>query len=192
MVLAGGAGGNGADVAPTATVAATATADSAHGAEKLTDGDAASYWQRPPADTLAGGALSVSFELAETARVSSVAIDWAEPAMDFTVQTAEDGGKWTTFAEVQGNTLGQTVARGSSVVAKKVRVLLTAPVGGSYAAKAVQIISAPLQMAVQDCAEASAHGDARDRAASRRRGAAAGAVHGGAFGAEAEDRGVQG
>merc|ERR1719253_1559773 len=131
MVLAGGAGGNGADVAPTATVAVTATADSAHGAEKLTDGDAASYWQSPPADTLAGGPLSISFELAETARVSSVAIDWQEPAMDFTVQTAEEGGQWATFAEVQGNTLGQTVVRGSSVVAKKVRVLLTAPVGGA-------------------------------------------------------------
>merc|ERR1719263_1568786 len=162
MVLAGGSGGNGADVAPTATVAATATADSAHGAEKLTDGDAASYWQSPPADTLAGGALSISFELAETARVSSVVIDWQEPAMDFTVQTAEDGGQWATFAEVQGNTLGQTVVRGSSIVAKKVRVLLTAPVGGAYAAKAIRILSAPLQMAVQDCAEASTHGDARD------------------------------
>merc|ERR1719224_259004 len=162
MVLAGGAGGSGADVAPTATVTATATADSAHGAEKLTDGDAASYWQSPPADTLAGGALSVSFELAETARVGSVVIDWQEPALDFTVQTAEAGGQWTTFAEVQGNTLGQTVVRGSSVVAKKVRVLLTAPVGEAYAAKAVQVISAPLQMAVQDCAEASTHGDARD------------------------------
>lgn len=162
MVLAGGAGGNGADVAPAATVTATATADSAHGAEKLTDGDAASYWQSPSADTLAGGALSVSFELAETARVSSVVIDWTEPAMDFTVQTAEAGGQWSTFAEVKGNTLAQTAVRGSSVVAKKVRVLLTAPVGGSYAAKAIRILSAPLKMAVQDCAEASMHGDARD------------------------------
>merc|ERR1719313_1684075 len=162
MVLAGGSGGNGADVAPTATVSATATADSAHGAEKLTDGDATSYWQSPPAETLAGGALSLGFELAATARVSSVVIDWQEPALDFTVQTAEEGGQWSTFAEVQGNTLGQTVVRGSSIVAKKVRVLLMAPVGGSYAAKAIQIISAPLQMAVQDCAEASTHGDARD------------------------------
>merc|ERR1719313_2736359 len=162
MVLAGGSCGNGADVAPTATVSATATADSAHGAEKLTDGDATSYWQSPPAETLAGGALSLGFELAATARVSSVVIDWQEPALDFTVQTAEEGGQWSTFAEVQGNTLGQTVVRGSSVVAKKVRVLLTAPVGGAYAAKAVRILSAPLQMAVQDCAEASTHGDARD------------------------------
>ena len=44
----------------------------------------------------------------------------------------------------------------------EVRVLLTAPVGGSYAAKAIRILSAPLKMAVQDCAEASMHGDARD------------------------------
>ena len=114
MVLAGGAGGSGADVAPTATVTATATADSAHGAEKLTDGDAASYWQSPPADTLAGGALSVSFELAETARVSSVAIDWREPAMDFTVQTAEDGGQWTTFAEAGGVWWGEGPGPGGS------------------------------------------------------------------------------
>ena len=101
-------------MAPAATVTATATADSAHGAEKLTDGDAASYWQSPSADTLAGGALSVSFELAETARVSSVVIDWTEPAMDFTVQTAEAGGQWSTFAEVggEGEILGGTLGRG--------------------------------------------------------------------------------
>ena len=88
-----------------------------------------------------------------------------EPAADFTVQTSEDGGQWSTFAEVTGNTLQQSIVRGSSAVARKLRILMTSPVNGqgsAYSAKSVQIMSAPLKMAVQDCAEASMHGDARD------------------------------
>ena len=88
-----------------------------------------------------------------------------EPAADFVVQTAEDGGQWSTFAEVKGNTLQQSIVRGPSVVARKVRIMMTAPVNGpssAYSAKSVRIIAAPLKMGVQDCAEASMHGDARD------------------------------
>ena len=193
MVLAGGAAFGG-DAAPFSAWTASATGDSAHGIEKITDGSVDSFWQSPPADSV-GGAVALSAVLAQDARVSSVVIDWSgsgvagcgsewhraggrprvylviaaagrnEPAGDFTVQTAEDGGQWSTFAVVKGNTLQQSVVRGPSVVARKMRIMMSAPVNGessAFSAKSVRVITAALKMGVQDCAEASMHGDARD------------------------------
>ena len=74
MVLAGGAGFGG-DLAPSSTLSASATGDATHGVEKVADGSADTFWQSPPADSVAGP-VTLSASLAQDARVSSIVIDW--------------------------------------------------------------------------------------------------------------------
>ena len=157
QVLSGSVPSVGEDVAPAAAATATAGAASAPNA---VDGAAGTFWSSQPSE----GPISLTLELSELTRVTAVAIDWKAAAKSFKVQIAGDG-PWVTFASVEGNVLAANTLRGATALAKKVRIVMTEPgtAGAAYAITGVRVLAAPLKMGVQDCAQASQTGDARDK-----------------------------
>lgn len=140
-----------------------------HPASNAIDGDAASFWAsaRDPSEK---GPVDLIIGLGASSHISVIEVDWELPAKNFEVQ-ASTGGAYGVLYSTQTNSMNKTVvvAGGASASSIRLRMKEPHPVWGAaggdfaYGVRAVRVVGSSASVVVQDCGEAAASEDARDK-----------------------------
>lgn len=157
------------NVAAKAAASATASADAvSHGASAVTDGDPSSFWASPIGEA---GPVDLLLDLGGEHLLERVKISWEFPAKAFAILASTDGSHWAEVYATSINAVNVTSVALGRVLASKIKISMreTHPLYGSFLGrpifgiKAVSVLAPRLVAALEDCAEAAASRDARDK-----------------------------
>jgi len=153
------------DVSSGAVVTATAS-DAQHSASSVVDGNDLTYWSSgfdPSAE------VSMLVDLGAEKNIEQAVIEWEQAPLAFEIQVSR-GGTFKTLMAVTSNNLNTTRFVGPSVRGSVLRVRMTQPhpLGKNnghsvYAIKHIRVLASEAELVVQDCGEAEANTDARDK-----------------------------
>lgn len=137
-----------------------------HPASSAISGDATSFW----ASASSSAPVDLTIGLAAASHISSIEIDWELPAKSFEV-LASTGGAYQVLYSTQTNSMNKTVVVADGVSASSIQLRMKEPhpvwgaAGGefAYGVRAVRVVGSSAAVVVQDCGEAAASEDARDK-----------------------------